>query len=66
VKLEHVQEDIGGKWEGLCRCTVCDAVEGEQLTFCPGFKLSDDAREACFQGNVIDLRRAVARRRRVG
>jgi hypothetical protein len=40
---------------GLAVCTVCKAAEGELLTWCPGFALNAEAREACYRGNVIDF-----------
>lgn len=40
---------------GLGWCTVCDAFEGELLAECPGRKLSHDAREACYKGNMVDF-----------
>ncbi len=40
---------------GLQYCTVCGAFEGELLVNCPGFWLSSEARDACYQGNVVDL-----------
>lgn len=42
-------------FDELGECTVCGAAEGELLSFCPGFLLNAEAREACFQGNVVDL-----------
>lgn len=40
----------------LVTCSVCDASEGELLKYCPGFKLSDDAKDACYlTGKIIDL-----------
>lgn len=36
-------------------CTVCGAAEGELLYSCPGFRLSMEAVEACWIGNVIDI-----------
>ena len=41
--------------EGLWECCVCGAAEGELLFWCPGYKLNADARDACFDGNVVDL-----------
>lgn len=38
-------------------CMICLASEGELLTYCPGFELSPDALEACYEGSVIDLER---------
>jgi hypothetical protein len=40
---------------GLGWCTVCDAFEGQLLTTCPGYKLNEDALNACYHGNVKDL-----------
>jgi hypothetical protein len=40
---------------GLGLCTVCGAAEGELLTYCPGFRLNNEALEACYTGNVIDM-----------
>jgi len=53
--LEHVLVDVGGRHEGLAWCEICGAAEGELLSFCPGFKLTAEAREACFSGNVVDM-----------
>lgn len=49
-------------WKGLSSCTVCGAAEGELLKWCPGFKLTQEAKEACFRGNVVDLAYYRARR----
>lgn len=46
-RLEH--------FRGLSICTVCGAGEGELLKWCPGFKLTEEDKEACFQGDVVDL-----------
>ena len=40
---------------GLALCTVCGAGEGELLSHCPGFRLSFEARTACYSGNVLDF-----------
>ena len=40
---------------GLSRCTICGAVEGELLSHCPGFQLSQEAKDACYSGNVFDF-----------
>ena len=42
--------------EGLYECTVCTAVEGQLLSYCPGYELNHETKEACYQGNVSDLR----------
>ena len=41
--------------DGLAYCTVCKAGEGALLKWCPGFKLTEEAMEACYRGNVVDL-----------
>lgn len=53
-KFEHRKD--------LACCTVCGAGEGELLKWCPGFKLTEEAKEACFRGNVADLAYYRARR----
>jgi hypothetical protein len=40
---------------GLGLCTVCGAFEGQLLTHCPGYRLSEETLEACYRGNVKDL-----------
>lgn len=40
---------------GLGHCTICGAAEEELLTFCPGEKLSEESKQDCSNGNVIDL-----------
>lgn len=40
---------------GLSLCIVCAAGEGELLSSCPGYGLNEDARTACYTGNVIDF-----------
>lgn len=41
---------------GLVVCIVCGAAEGQLLTTCPGYALNYEARDACYQGNVIDFK----------
>jgi hypothetical protein len=53
--IEHIIVAVEG-FEGLVQCTTCGAAEGELLTFCPGYRLNADARDACFDGNIIDIR----------
>lgn len=48
---------------GLSKCIICGAAEGELLTFCPGYKLNGEAREACYNGRVVDLFYARQRRK---
>jgi len=49
------------KWDkklwlkGLAYCVVCGAGEGELLKWCPGCRLTSEALEACYTGNVIEL-----------
>jgi len=50
-KNEHCQVCEGG----LGWCIVCNAFEGQLLTHCPGFRLNEDALNACYHGNVKDL-----------
>jgi hypothetical protein len=40
---------------GLGHCTVCGAFEGQLLSSCPGERLTEEALEACYQGNVVDF-----------
>lgn len=40
---------------GLVICSVCSATEGELLTFCPGYQLNWQAKNACYYGNVLDF-----------
>lgn len=40
---------------GLFQCTICGAAEGELLRYCPGYRLNNEAKDACYTGNVIDL-----------
>lgn len=49
----------------LQQCTVCNASEGELLSYCPGHRLDPDARLACFDGNVKDFFREKRRLRKV-
>jgi hypothetical protein len=52
--LEHKIELFG---DGeLAYCTVCGGAEGSLLSFCPGYKLNAEAEQACYQGNVVDLK----------
>ncbi len=50
-RLAHCIYCVGG----LASCTRCGASEGELLAHCPGFLLSQETKEACYSGNVIDL-----------
>lgn len=43
---------------GLAACTTCGGFEGSLLRFCPGFKLSREALDAVYSGNVYDLETA--------
>ena len=60
----------GTKWASIAghpcptRFVVCNAAEGELLTTCPGYRLSQDALDACYFGNVIDFAVAKEYRRR--
>ena len=54
VPVQHDLKEVPG-FEGLAYCTCCGAGEGELLAYCPGYKLSQDTMDACFDGNVIDL-----------
>ena len=40
---------------GLLTCGVCGGSEGELLLNCPGFLLSAETKDACREGNVVDL-----------
>lgn len=62
--LEHDIELVG---EGdLAYCNVCHCAEGSLLAYCPGFKLSAETEEACYKGNVLDLKfRTQARQARI-
>lgn len=40
---------------GILWCEICDAVEGQLLTYCPGRKLSVETLEACYSGKVKDF-----------
>lgn len=64
--IEHTYNICVGKCEddfgrvcyicsGLSWCATCGAVEGELLSYCPGFKLNRDTLEACYKGNIIDF-----------
>lgn len=62
IILKHVWEECACDEVGcdicdldLRTCAVCGASEGELLSYCPGFRLNRDAREACFSGVVTDL-----------
>lgn len=39
----------------ILKCIICGAEEGELLHSCPGFKLNDEAKNACLNGNVVDF-----------
>lgn len=45
-------------------CSVCGAAYGELLLYCPGFKLNEEAKQACYEGNVLQL--DTARKYRAG
>lgn len=49
-------------WKSLAMCTVCGAGEGELLRWCPGYRLTREALEACYTGNVVDFERYKERR----
>lgn len=53
-KGKHKLVPVNG-YEGLVECEICGAAEGQLLAFCPGFKLTVEAMEACYNGNVVDL-----------
>lgn len=36
-------------------CLKCGAMGSELLTWCPGEELSGEAKDACHDGNVVDL-----------
>lgn len=40
---------------GLATCVVCGAFEGQILSTCPGYHLSEETLDACYQGNVADM-----------
>ena len=40
---------------GLAWCIVCDGFEGSLLTHCPGYRLSWETIQACYNGNVKDM-----------
>ena len=40
---------------GLGHCIVCGGFEGQLLTYCPGYKLSEETLESCYRGNVLDF-----------
>lgn len=40
---------------GLAWCIICGAFEGQLLTHCPRYMLSNETLDACYQGNVIDF-----------
>lgn len=40
---------------GLGLCEVCGGFEGQLLTTCPGYKLNNEALDACYHGNVKDF-----------
>lgn len=52
--LRHDLEAVRG-YEDLYVCRVCNAAEGELLSYCPGYRLNAETLDACYTGNVIDL-----------
>ena len=42
---------------GLASCEVCGGFEGSLLTSCPGERLTEEALEAVYKGNVVDFLR---------
>jgi len=64
-EIQHVLRTCDGSCEtdgvrcyvcnGLAICSVCTAAEGELLTFCPGYALGWQAKDACYHGNVLDF-----------
>lgn len=40
---------------GLSLCLVCNGFEGQLLSDCPGVKMSGEALDACYRGEVVDL-----------
>lgn len=40
----------------LSICSVCGAAEGQLLSSCPGRKLNAETLEACYRGNVVDIK----------
>jgi hypothetical protein len=42
---------------GAIECSVCGSRDGQLLSYCPGVRLSRNAREACGNGVVVDLQR---------
>lgn len=40
---------------GLGWCTVCGGFEGQLLPDCPGFHPGEEALNACYKGNVMNL-----------
>ena len=53
--LEHKIELCGFE-DTLAYCPICGGAEGSLLSFCPGFKLNQETEQACYQGNVLDLK----------
>jgi len=47
-----------------CRyCRRCGCAEGELLTFCPGYRLTLDDRDAIMSGKVRDIHPYLSKRR---
>lgn len=46
-EYDHILEPVPG-YEGLMQCKICTAAEGELPFHCPGFKLSQDAKEKIY------------------
>lgn len=54
--MNGLSHDLEYHFDGeLASCRTCGAAEGELLTWCPGYKLNREAREACYTGNVVDF-----------
>lgn len=44
-------------FEEIVCCVKCGAIGSELLTWCPGEGLSEEAKDACYNGNIVDLER---------
>jgi len=52
---DHRLVPLTPRSEGVARCEVCGAAEGELLWWCPGYRLNEATLDACYRGNVVDM-----------